>query len=335
MPTLLDPLTIGSLTVRNRLVLPPMRSRKASLSGHVTDDIVKHYADRSEGAGTVIVEHAYVVDWGRLQPQLGISDDGFIPGLKRLSDAIHAKGAAAVLEMSHSGSNCSSQVLGRQPTAPSAIRNPRDEKGEVPRAVTKNEIQEVVEAFAKAAERTVAAGFDGIEVHCAHGFLLSEFMSPLTNKRTDEYGGSVENRIRLPEQVVKAIRRVVDEEYPLFCRFPATDLMPGGLELPESIMMAKRLVASGVNVLDVSGGVGGIEPPEPREQGFFVPQAEAIKKATGAVVVGIGGIVEPEFADDVIRQGRVDLVAVGRPVLKDPTWFAKAVQTLKATRYSK
>jgi len=332
MPTVLDPLTIGSLTVRNRLVLPPMRSRKAALDGYVTDEIVEHYADRSEGAGTVMVEHSYVVDWGRVQSQLGVSEDRFIPGLRRLAQAIHVKGAAAVLQINHAGSHSSSQVLGRQPIAPSAIKNPTDEKGEVPKAMTKEEIQMVVEAFAKAARRAVESGFDGVEVHCAHGFLLSEFISPITNRRTDEYGGSVENRIRLPERVVEAIRKVVDKDYPLFCRFPATDMMPGGLELPESILMAKTLVAAGVNVLDVSGGVGGTQPPEPRGQGFFVSEAEAIKKATGAIVVGVGGIMDPEFADDIVRQGRVDLVAVGRPMLKDPTWFLKAVQTLKAKR---
>jgi len=330
MPTILDPLTIGSLTTRNRLVLPPMRSRKAALDGYVTDEIIKHYADRSEGAGTVIIEHAYVVDWGRVQSQLGVSDDKFIPGLTKLVQAIHAKGAAAVQQMSHAGSHSSSQVLGRQPTAPSAIRNPRDEKGEVPRPITREEIQKLVEAFAAAARRAVEAGFDGVEVHCAHGFLLSEFISPITNRRTDEYGGSTGNRIRLPVEVVEAIRRVVEKDYPLFCRFPATDILPGGLELPESIVMAKALVEAGVNVLDVSGGVGGIEPPAPREQGFFVPHAEAIKKATGAIVVGVGGIVDPMFADDVVRQGMVDLVAVGRPMLRDPTWFVKAIQTIEA-----
>jgi len=332
MPTLLDPLTIGSLTVRNRLVLPPMRSRKASPDGYITDEIVKHYSDRAEGAGTAIVEHTYVADWGRTLIQLGVSDDRFIPGLKQLAQAIHAKGAAAVLQINHAGSHSSSEVLGRLPTAPSAIKNPREEKGEVPKPMTKDDIQEVVNAFAGAAKRAVAAGFDGVEVHCAHGFLLSEFISPITNKRTDEYGGSTRNRIRLPEEVVKAIRKVVDEDCPIFCRFPSTDSMPGGLELLESIVMAKRLFASGVNVLDVSGGVGGIEPPSPREQGFFVPHAEAIKKATGAIVVGVGGIVDPWFADDIVRKGRVDLVAVGRPLLKDPTWFMKAIQTLKTKR---
>jgi NADPH2 dehydrogenase len=329
MPRLLDPLTIGSLTATNRFVLPPMRSRKAAPDGYVTDEIVTHYAERSEGAGIAIVEHAYVVDWGRVQTQLGVSSDRFVHGLGKLAQGIHSKGAAAVLQMSHAGSHSSYQVLGTRPVAPSAVRNPRDEKGEVPRIITKEEIQELVEAFAESAKRAIEAHFEAVEIHCAHGFLLSEFISPLTNRRTDKYGGSIENRIRLPEEVVRAIRKVVDKEYPVFCRFPATYLMPGGLELSESIVMAKSLVAAGVDVLDVSGGIGGIEPPEPRGQGFFVSYAEAVKKATGALVVGVGGIVDYVFADDIIRQGRVDLVAVGRPLLKDPTWFAKAAQALK------
>ena len=328
MPSLLDPLTIGSLKTRNRLVLPPMMSRKADADGYPTDSLVQYYAGLSEGAGITVIEHTYVVEWGRVQTQLGVSDDKFIPGLTKLTQAIHARGVATVIQLNHAGYNSSSQVLGKQPTAPSAVRNPRNEKAEIARSITRDEIQTLIGAFASAARRSIDAGFDGVEVHCSHGFLLGEFLSPITNKRTDEYGGSTENRVSLPIQVVKAVKQAVDKDFPVFCRFPAGDMMPGGLELPEGIRMAKVLVEAGVDVVDVGGGIGGIEPPGTKEQGFFVPQAEAIKKATGAVVVGVGGIVDPTYADRIVREGRVDLVAVGRPLLKDPTWFTKAIQSL-------
>jgi len=306
-----------------------MGTRKAAGDGSVSDDILNHYSMLSEGAGIVVIEHTYVSDLGRApMNQLGVSHDRFIPGLMKLSKTVHDNGATVVLQINHVGYNSRSQVTGRAPMAPSAIRNLRDEKGEVPKPMTRLEIQEQVEAFASAAARAVKAGFDGVEVHCSHGFLLGEFLSPLTNKRTDEYGGDTENRIRFPAQVIRSVRQSVGSNYPVFCRFPASDVMPGGLELPEVITMAKTMVKAGVDVVDIGGGVGGIEPSGVKEQGFFVPQAEAVKKATGAVVIGVGGIVDPDFADRVVREGRVDLVAVGRPLLKDSQWFRKAIRTL-------
>ena len=315
-------------------MLAPMRSRKAALDGFVTDDIVRHYSELSAGAGVAVVEHAYVVEWGRVSPQLGVCDDKFIPGLARLAAAIHTGGAAAVLQMSHAGSHSSSRVLGGQlPAAPSAVRNPRaGEDGEVPREITGAEMDELAIAFGAAARRAVQAGFDCVEVHCAHGFLLSEFLSPITNRRVDDYGGSVENRVRFPVEVIGAIRRVLNSDVPMFCRFPGSDLLPGGLELAESVEMGRDLVDAGVDVLDVSGGMGGIEPVTgagPRGQGFLVPLAEAVKKATMALVIGVGGVVEPWFADGLVREGRVDLVAVGRATLSSPGWFTKAIRTLQ------
>jgi NADPH2 dehydrogenase len=334
MPSILDPLTVRGLTLRNRFVLAPMRSRKAALDGFVTDEIVHHYAELSAGAGVAVVEHAYVVDWGRVSPQLGVSDDTFIPGLARLAEAIHTGGAVAILQMSHAGSHSSSRVLGgQQPVAPSAVRNPRAGKdGEVPREITKAEMDELTAAFGAATMRAVEARFDGVEVHCAHGFLLSEFLSPITNRRLDDYGGSVENRARFPVEVIGAIRRVLNRDVPVFCRFPGSDLLPGGLELAESVEMGRSLVDAGVDILDVSGGIGGIEPPPgagPRVQGYLVPLAEAVKKATGAMVIGVGGVVDPWFADSLVREGRVDLVAVGRATLSNPDWFRRAIDTLR------
>ncbi len=325
MTRLFDTLVIGSLKLKNRLVLPPMRCGKAASDGEVTDELLQHYLNLSDGPGLVIVEHAYIVDLGRMQAQLGISHDRYIPGLSKLVKAIHSKGARAALQINHVGSMGVSKVIGTQPSAPSAIIHPRNQDKEMPRMMTKKEIEEVVEAFAQAAIRAVKAGFEGVEVHCAHGYLNSQFMSPISNLRQDEFGGSPENRIRLAAQSVQAIRKVVDEDFPVLCRFGAKDYLPNGLELPESATMAKILVKAGVDVLDVSGGMVGIEPPGEKMQGFFIPEAEALKDMTHAIVVGVGGITDPHFADEAIRKHRVDLIAVGRSMLKDPTWCKQAL----------
>jgi NADPH2 dehydrogenase len=329
MTRLFDPLIIRSLTLQNRLVLPPMRSGKAASNGDVTNDLIEHYLSLSDGPGLVIVEHAYILDGGKSLTQLGISRDTHIAGLSKLTKAIHSKGAAAVIQMNHVGSMASSKVIGSQPRAPSAIIHPRNRDHEVPKALTKGEIEEVIQAFAQAATRASEAGFDGVEVHCSHGYLNSQFMSPITNQRHDEYGGNPKNRVKIAAQSVQAIRRVVDNEYPIFCRFGARDYLPGGLELPESTIMANVLVKAGVDVLDVSGGLCGIEPPGEKEQGFFIPEAEALKQAIGAIVVGVGGIIEPNFADEAIRKNRVDLVAVGRAMLNDGSWCKKALQATR------
>jgi NADPH2 dehydrogenase len=305
-----------------------MRSRKASLEGHVTDELVAHYTDMAVGPGLVIIEHAYIDETGRVSPQLGVCDDKFIPGLSRLTDAIHARGTPVILQISHAGCKSASTIIGTKPTAPSAVKNPTSPEAEVPRALEREEIDGIVQAFGDAAERVLTSGFDGVEIHNAHGFLLSQFTSPLMNKRDDEYGGSLENRIRLSVRSVKAIRRKVGQDYPILCRFGAEDLLPGGLKVPEGIEMASLLVEAGVDVLDVTGGMGGAIPRGVKGQGFFIPQAEAIKRAVNVPVIGVGGIVSPDFADEVIRKGRVDLVAVGRAMLRDPHWAAKALKAL-------
>lgn len=314
------------MTLQNRLVLPPMRSGKAAVNGDVTNDLIEHYLNLSDGPSLVIVEHAYILDGGKSLTQLGISDDTHIPGLSKLATAIHSNGAATVIQINHVGSMASSKVIGSQPQGPSAIIHPRNRDQEVPKAMTQGEIEKVIQAFAQAATRAAEAGFDGVEVHCSHGYLNSQFMSPITNQRQDEYGGTPENRVRVAAQSVQAIRRVVGNDYPIFCRFGARDYMPGGLELSESMVMATSLVNAGVDVLDVSGGLCGIEPPGEKEQGFFIPEAEALKTAIGAIVIGVGGIIEPHFADEAIRKNRVDLVAVGRAMLNDGSWCKKALR---------
>jgi 2,4-dienoyl-CoA reductase-like NADH-dependent reductase (Old Yellow Enzyme family) len=195
-----------------------------------------------------------------------------------------------------------------------------------------SEIYALADDFALAAERAVKAGFDGVELHGAHGYLLNQFFSPLFNRRDDEFGGSLEKRMRFPLLVAEKVRRILGDRLLLY-RLGSDDLAPMGTHIEDSIVFAKKLEASGVDIIDVSGGMCGSEPRQLRQiRGYFVPQAEAIKKAVNVPVIGVGGILEAEFADKLVREGKVDLVAVGRAFWSDNQWAENAVETLKNSR---
>jgi len=320
---LLDPLEVKGLTLRNRIVMPPMQTGRATVKGAVTDRLISFYVRRSAALGLLIVEHSYVSAGGKLSPkQLGIYNDELIDGLEKLSARIHAVGTPVVLQITHAGGVANRQVIGAEPAGPSATRNARELK--------RSEIEALVEEFAVAAERAIKAGFDGVELHGAHGFLLNQFFSPLLNKRGDEYGGSLENRMRFPLMVVERVRESVRGRLLLY-RLGADDLDPNGTRAEDSATFATKLEQYGVDVIDVSGGLCGSEPKQLRNvKGYFVPQAYEIKRAVKAPVIGVGGITDAEYADKLVRDGKVDLVAVGRALWKDPKWAEKAVEALKA-----
>jgi len=327
MPRLLDPIRIGSLEIPNRLVMPPMGTRLAGNGGQVTDRLVAHYQERAPGVGLVIVEHACVTLAGRMHDsQLGIHKDELVPGLGTLARAVQKQGARIAIQINHVGAKAPPNPALGTPASASAVAPPGIET--VPRELSLSEIGEIVKAFGQAARRAKEAGFDAVEVHGAHGFLNNQFTSPLTNKRTDSYGGSLENRMRLPLEIVAELRRQVGGDYPILYRLGASDMIEGGLTLQEGQRIASALVEAGVDVVDVSGGHGGSVHPTITGQGFLVPMAEEIKRVVTVPVIGVGGITEPEFADRVIREGRVDLIAVGRAILRDPGWGAKAVAAL-------
>ncbi len=323
MAGLLDPLRVKGLTLKNRIVMPPMQTGRATVKGAVTDRLIGFYIRRSAALGLVIVEHAYVSQRAKLSPkQLGIYDDTLIDGLKKLAGSIHAVDTPVVVQITHAGGLANKKVIEAEPVGPSATGKTRE--------LTKNEIEALVEEFALAAQRAIKAGFDGVELHGAHGFLLNQFFSPLLNKRTDEYGGSLENRMRFPLMLVKKIRETISGGLLLY-RLGADDLAPKGTHIEDSVVFAKKLEKCGVDIIDVSGGLCGSEPKQLRNvKGYFVSQAYQIKKAVRVPVIGVGGIIEAEYADRLIGDGKVDLVAVGRALWKDPRWAKKAVETLKA-----
>jgi 2,4-dienoyl-CoA reductase-like NADH-dependent reductase (Old Yellow Enzyme family) len=316
MVSLTDPLKVKGFVIRNRLVMPPMLTSLASEDGKVTDALIEHYASRAQYVGLVIVEASYVSEVGkRVDRQLGVHNDNVIEGLKKLAEVIHEKGACTVVQIAHSGSR--SSVANIRPLAPSYDGRSKE--------LTKDEIKAVVTEFARAAERVVLAGFDGVELHGAHGFLLNQFFSPLTNRRLDEYGGTLEDRMRFPLEVTEAVKRVIGDRLLLY-RLGSDDMSPGGSTLEDAKFLAKRLEEMGVDIIDVSGGLCGGSPAQfEGVEGYFIPQAREIKKAVNVPVIGVGGIRSFEYANMVVEKGYVDLVAVGRMLLKDPEWAKRAL----------
>jgi 2,4-dienoyl-CoA reductase-like NADH-dependent reductase (Old Yellow Enzyme family) len=322
---LLDSLEIKGLVLRNRIVMPPMQTGLATVKGEVTERLVDYYVRRCAALGLLIVEHSYVSAGGRLSlKQLGIYDDELIFGLERLAGSIHSKGTPVVVQITHAGRVAVRDLIGGEPVGPSATGNVRE--------LTPNEVDALADDFALAAERAVKAGFDGVELHGAHGFLLNQFFSPLVNKRGDDYGGSLEKRMRFPLLVVERVRETVKGRLLLY-RLGADDLDRNGTQIEDAVAFAEKLEQSGVDIIDVSGGLCGSEPKQLRSvQGYFVPQASAIKKAVHVPVIGVGGITEAAYADSLVRESRVDLVAVGRSLYKDPRWAENAVNTLMSKR---
>lgn len=328
MAGLFDPIDIKGLRIKNRIVMPPMATGMATPEGATTNRHLTHYTERARGGvGLIIVEHTFVLPNGKLRyGQLGLYDDGLIAGLKHLTDAVHSEGTRIIIQLTHAGSRTTRELIGGQPVG--AWNRPVPGDKEAPRPLTVPEISTIVRAFSEAARRALEGGFDGVELHGAHGFLLCQFLSPYTNQRKDAYGGSLEGRLRFPLEVIREVKNELGEAAPLFYRFGADDMIDGGLTREEAKLVAPRLERAGVNVIDVSGGLGGNGHERFSEQGYFVPLAQSIKETVTVPVIGVGNITEPEYADAIVREGRVDLVAFGHMLLSNPDFPKFAAKRL-------
>lgn len=328
--TLFRPGHIGSLELKNRVIKSPQTTALANQDGTVTQRLVNHYKRLAEGGpGLIIVEYSYVDDDASksIHAQLGISRREHIPGLGWLVDEVHAAGAKIGIQLEHCGRQ---KFLGTQPIKTASEVSwdyVESQYGERPQVLTEEEIQGVVASFADAAERAWLARFDLVEVHAGHGYLLTNFLSPHTNKRTDRYGGSFENRARLTLEVVAAIRERVPRDFPLSVRLSVTDYEKDGIPIEETVQLAQLLQAAGVDVIHASGGHHALMEYEVSP--WYMPRAlhrwgwEKIKPEVTIPVIGSGSLVTPQVAAEAL-EGGADFVSLGRAMLADPDWTRKA-----------
>jgi 2,4-dienoyl-CoA reductase-like NADH-dependent reductase (Old Yellow Enzyme family)/thioredoxin reductase len=334
-PSLFQPIKIDGMQLKNRLVVPPMGTGFAEEDGSVSDRLIKYHEARANGCFALITLEVTAIDGvegkASLHP-LSIFDDRFIPGFKRLVDRIHDAGAKVGVQLYHPGrATLPAFIGGLQPVAPSPIPDPIWRQ--TPRELTIQDIKRLVESFAQGARRAKESGFDAIEVHGGHGYLISQFMSGYANKRTDEYGGGFEGFIRFPVEIIRHIRQLVGPDFPIFFRISGDELVPMGRTVTESIEVAKRLVKEGVNVIDVSIGVmessAVTSAPPDMEQGFNAKMTAAFKTALSVPVIAVGRINDPDIAEEIVTSGKADLVAIGRQSLTDPEWPNKVAKGQK------
>ena len=343
-PVLFQPITFRGLLLKNRVMVSPM-STYSSHEGFVDDFHLVHLGRFAMGGvGMVMMEATAVTRDGRSTPGCnGIWLDAHVPGLKRIVDFLHAQGCAAGIQLAHTGPKGSSQrpwhgmgplgekdaALRREATWPvlAASDKPFDDGWPVPAAMTRTQMDDLLEDYRRATERALSAGFDAIEIHAAHGYLLHSFLSPLTNFRADEYGGSLENRMRFPLEVFDAVRAVFPADRPVFVRISSVDGVDVGWSIRDSVVLAKALKEKGVDAIACS--TGGVKLPKDqvlvsRTLGFQVPFAEQVRRESGVPTIAVGMILKSDHAQEILDQGQADMIALGRELLFNPNWAAQA-----------
>ena len=334
MNILLTPARIGSVQIPNRIVMPPMTTRTADAEGFVTDDTMAYYLARARGGvGLITIEMASPEKAGRhRRHEIGIYDDRFLPGLTRLVDAIHRAGSKASIQLGHGGGHTRRDICGETPIAPSAIPHPVYEttfETIVPEAMSKARIGETIAAHAAAAMRAQKAGFDCIEVHAAHGYLISQFHAPFENRRTDEYGGSLENRARFGLEVLRAVKAAA-HGMPVIYRLSVEDFFDGGLVFSEGREIAIWAAEAGADALHITAGhyrslpsAQIVLPPMTYPDATFVHFAANVKKAVRVPVIAVGRLGDPATATAAVAAGEMDFIALGRTLIADPQWVEK------------
>jgi len=334
MSVLLTPARIGTVEIRNRIVMPSMTTRTADAEGMVTDASLAYYAARARGGtGLITVEMAAPERAGRhRRRELGIYDDRFLPGLTRLVDEIHRHGAKASIQLGHGGGHTRLDICGETPIAPSAIPHPVYEvtfETIVPQEMSRARIAETVAAFAAAAARAQRAGFDCVEIHAAHGYLISQFHAPFENRRSDQYGGSLENRARFGLEVLRAVKAAVPG-MPVIYRLSVEDYFAGGLTWAEGRQIAIWAAEAGADALHISAGhyrslptAHVMIPPMAMPDAPFLDFAADVKKAVRVPVIAVGRLGDPATATAAVEDGKADFIALGRPLIADPQWVEK------------
>jgi dimethylglycine catabolism A len=331
---LLTPARIGPVEIPNRIVMPPMTTRTADADGFVTDDSVAYYVARVRGGvGLITVEMASPEKCGRhRRHEVGIYDDCFVPGLARLVEEIHRGGAKASIQLGHGGGHTRIDICGETPIAPSAIPHPVYEttfETIVPEAMTKARIAQTIAAHVAAAQRAQKVGFDCVEVHAAHGYLISQFHAPFENRRTDEYGGSLEKRARFGLEALRAVKAAVPGIGVVY-RLSVEDFFPGGLPFSEGRQIAIWAAEAGADALHVTAGhyrslpsAQVVLPPMSYPDGTFLDFAAEIKKQVAVPIIAVGRLGDPAMAENAVASGKTDFIALGRTLIADPQWVEK------------
>ncbi len=334
---LLEPIRIGSVIVPNRIVMPPMATFKAP-EDRFTEDILQYYNEKTDGGaiGLAIVEHCYVSPEGKAHPsQISIADDAAIPYFRKLAEILHQNGSKALVQISHAGGRSESKFTGCPVL--SVGTEPLNRSGEIPQAMTEADIHRITKCFADAAVRVQKAGFEGIELHAAHGYMLSQFLSPLTNHRTDAYGGSLENRIRFHLEVIRAVREAVGPDFIVAIRLGAADYpkgepqpAEGGVTEEDGIAAAVACEKAGADLIDVSGGLFGTERGGYPGLAMFTDISAAIKKQVSCPVAVVGRITTSAQCEQILEQGDADLVGAAMALLKDSNWAKQMIAEVRA-----
>ena len=320
-----ETIRVGNLELKNRLVMPPMATEK-SANGEVTDALVAYYDEMTRGGylGLVIQEHSYISPEGKASPnQVSMADDTCIEPLKKITEVIHKNGVPVIAQISHAESAAKKEITGYEAISASAALNPCDTsarmgKQALPREMTQEDIDRIINCFSDAAERAKKAGYDGVEIHSAHGYFLDQFYSPLTNKRTDAYtGATIEGRTRLHAQIIKAVRERTGKNFLISLRWGASDYTDGGAELSEVPEAAKIFADAGADMISISGGMCDFFRPGHKEQGWFAELSVAVRHSVDIPVLLTGGITEKVAAEKLLEDGEADLIGVGRAFLKD------------------
>jgi 2,4-dienoyl-CoA reductase-like NADH-dependent reductase (Old Yellow Enzyme family) len=334
MNILFTPARIGPAEIKNRIVMPPMTTRTADVEGLVTADTIAYYMARVRGGvGLITVEMASPEKCGRhRRHEVGIYDDRFLPGLTRLVEEIHRGGAKASIQLGHGGGHTRADICGETPIAPSAIAHPVYEttlETIVPQEMTKPRIDETIAAHVAAALRARQAGFDCVEIHAAHGYLISQFHAPFENRRTDAYGGSLENRARFGLEILRAVKAALPDRGVVY-RLSVEDFFSGGLTFAEGQQIAVWAGEAGADALHISAGhyrslpsAQIVLPPMDYPDGTFLGFAAVVKSQVGVPVIAVGRLGDPELAQSAVESGKADFVALGRALVADPGWAAK------------
>jgi 2,4-dienoyl-CoA reductase-like NADH-dependent reductase (Old Yellow Enzyme family) len=319
---LFEPGNIGSLDLKNRLVRSATAERMADEAGRPEPPLTEMYTALAQGGvGLLITGHAYVHPTGKAHPATtGVYEDSLIPTLQTLSEAVHREEGKVVMQINHAGRQTSAEVIGQRPWAPSPLA--RSKSSPRPQEMTETQIEEIIRAFARAAGRAQAAGFDGVQIHAAHGYLVNQFNSPATNWRRDRWGKDAASRLRFFEQVAATIRDEVGDDYPLLTKLGIQDFVRDGMTLYDGLEIVRHLADWGIDGVEISGGIGSANTRKdilrPEDESYFLSQARMARRVTDLPILLVGGMRSREVMERILEEGTADFISVCRPLIREP-----------------